>query len=169
MIRIIDVVLGAGRAATAAGTEEDPFREDDVLAEAQVLGVIGLPGADAAALLLDLRTALQLDEGNTGLLVARGGALIDVDGSGIGVPPRALPIMTSSTVQAQQRAVIRLETHPGGSFAIGGAQLAFHVLGVPSIPDVPPDYTEPGWSWTTVHLPQWNSGCELLTTALFPE
>lgn len=169
MIRVIDVVLGAGRAVAAAGAGEDPFREDGVLAETQVVGVISVPGADVAGLLLDLRTALQLDEGNAGLLVARGGALIEADASGVGVPPQALPVVASSTFQDRGRATVRLATHPAGSFTVGGAKLSFHVLDVSSIPDVPPDYTDPDWSWTSDQLPQWGSGCEILTTALVPE
>lgn len=52
--------------------EMDPLTEDDALQEAQLLDVRFDALRSTVGLLFELRTALQLREANTGLLVARG-------------------------------------------------------------------------------------------------
>lgn len=56
----------------AAMPEMDPLTEDDALQEAQLLDVRFNALRSTAALLFELRTALQLREANTGVLIVRG-------------------------------------------------------------------------------------------------
>jgi hypothetical protein len=49
----------------------DPLNEEDVLLEATLLSTMGWMLNDSFAFLFDLRTAMYMGQGNTGLLIAR--------------------------------------------------------------------------------------------------
>lgn len=163
MTTILDLVLGGGRALPAISPDEDPLVTDDALLEAQVIGLLNMAAADVVAVLLDLRMAMQLDTGSAGLLVARGAVRASFDYSlGIDNPPAALPVLSSVSRVDGRRVSIRLEIYPAGELLLSGFEAEAFMLGVPGMPEGVPDYTEPGWSWSSSLIPQWQSECEVL-------
>lgn len=160
---LLDLVLGTSGDWDAADPYEDLLATDDIWLEAQVLSLLSVTGADVAAVLLDLRTAMQIDIGGAGLLVARGSVTASLDyAAGIGAPPTALPVLSSVLGLVNGRKSIRLETYPTGALVISGVELQAFVCDIPRMPEVPPDMTGPGWSWTSPAMPQWRSDCEVL-------
>ncbi|GGM20744.1 hypothetical protein ACFQBY_01660 [Promicromonospora citrea] len=162
-MRLLDLVLGGNGNWNAADPDEALLAIDDIWLEAQVVSLLSVPGADVAAVLLDLRSAMQIDTGGAGLLVARGRVTAAIEGaSGTGTLPTVLPVVSSAISDVGGRKSALLETFPSGALSLSGSRLEGYVCDVPGMPDVPPDMTEPGWSWMSSAIPQWNSECEVL-------
>ena len=72
MIIVEELLWSPGRRGHVALPEADPLREPDALQEAQLLAARVEALSSTVGLLFELRTAMQLREANTAILVARG-------------------------------------------------------------------------------------------------
>lgn len=142
-MRITDFVRGGARARAAVpGLAMDPLRESGALQEAQVVDLRFDAVGNIVVVLFELRQALQLDEGNTAVLVADGVCGLSWSG-----PPRetvltAWPILGS--VPSIENGLFTLTAFlwPNGHLAVTAEQAAFFVGDVPGLPEAPPDYTD---------------------------
>ena len=109
--------------------EMDPLTEDDALQEAQVLDVRFDALTGVVGILFELRQALQLEEANTGVLVARG--VRELTWSG----PRRDTALTawsigSSVPQAKDRLFslsLVMWPHPGARLSLTAESAALDV------------------------------------------
>lgn len=123
--------------------EMDPLTEEDALQEAQVLDVRFDAVAGVAGILLELRQALQLQEANTGVLVAYG--VRELTWSG---PSRETALTAWSIGSSVPRTKDRLFAlhlvmwpHPGAQLSMTAETATFFVGDVPGLTEAPPDYT----------------------------
>jgi hypothetical protein len=141
----------------AAKPEMDPLTEEDVLQEAQLLDVRFDTLRSTVGLLFELRTALQLREANTGVLIARGVRQLFWT---------AEPRSTSRTAWAVGGSIPRIEDRlfgltlgmwPGAQLELRAESAAFFVGDVPGLDEAPPNYG--AYDEATVHtqLAGWHS------------
>lgn len=150
------------RAHGVAGPEADPLIEEDALQEAQLLDVRFDVLTCTVGLLFELRTALQLREANTGVLVAHGVRELSWTG-----PERATE-MTAWTVGGSTPRVERglfglvagMWPAPGARLGLRARSAAFFAVNVPGLDDAPPDYTDHDRMSVRAHLAGWNSPFE---------
>lgn len=140
-------VLNATRASArkyAGLPEMDPLTEQDALQEAQLLDVRLDAVRGQLGILFELRTALQLREPNTGVLVARGVRQFEWN-----APPRAT-VRTAWSVGGSRvdnrgglfRLDLGLWPGPGAGLALTAESALFMSGDVQGLSEVPPDYTE---------------------------
>lgn len=67
---IFDLIIKGGGVSNTPPSP-DPLHEEDVFVEATLLSMLTTMLNDSVALLFDLRTSLFLNQGNTGVLIAR--------------------------------------------------------------------------------------------------
>jgi hypothetical protein len=136
--------------------EMDPLTEDDALMEAQVLDVQLDALRRRVAVLFELRLALQLREGNTGLLIADGVTAFEWDAA-----PRATARTAWNVVGSVARAAggileIRLGMLPQAELLLRARSAAFYSGDVPGLLEIP-DYGEASDSELVARLAQWES------------
>lgn len=128
--------------ASSTFPEMNPLTEDDALQEAQLLGVRFDALTLTAGLLFELRTAMQLREANTGVLIAHGVTALSWSG------PRRSTGLTAWTIGGstprQQHGVLRLDLGmwpaPGAQLALSTESATFLAVNVAHLEAAPPDY-----------------------------
>lgn len=148
--------------AYGARPEMDPLTEDDALREAQLLDVRFDALTLTVGLLFELRMALQLREGNTGVLVARG-----VRGLSWSGPSRETGLTAwtvGGSVPGPDQGLFCLQLGmwpaPGAQLSLLAESAAFFAVGVPGLSEVPPDYTDLDRQQVSVEIADWNSNFE---------
>ena len=156
------LVLDPGLRRYASLPEMDPLTEDDALQEAQVLDVRFEALTGVVGILFELRQALQLQEANTGVLVARG--VRELAWSG---PPRETVMTAWSVGRSVPTARDRLFglslvmwPHPGARLTLTAESAAFFVGEVPGLSAAPPDYTQEDLAAVAAELAGWDSPFE---------
>ncbi|MEV6263260.1 hypothetical protein AB0M42_21260 [Streptomyces sp. NPDC051784] len=147
MVRVHDLVVRADESAPGphGGTSwPDPLREPDALREAQLLECRVSQLTSTASLLFELRTALQIDEGNAALLVMRGLRSLDWTAGAAPRGPTARTVVSGVPGRLDDLFRAEFSFHPDSRLEILGERAEFYVLEAQGIGDVPPDYTEPG-------------------------
>lgn len=159
-MRVDDLLrLDAGLSRYAALPEMDPLTEEDALQEAQLLDVRLDARTGVVGVLFELRSALQLREGNTGVLVASG--VREVAWAG----PRRDTALTAwsvgSSVPGPRNGLFGLSLvlwpHPGARLQVTSEAAAFFVGQVPGLPEVPPDYLDLGPTQLADEVAHWGS------------
>lgn len=156
MTTIQEFARGAWRRELGSKPEMDPLTEDDALMEAQVLDVRLDTMRGRVAVLLELRLALHLREGNTGLLLGEGVTAFEWDAA-----PRDTARTAWSVVGSVAHAVngileIRLGMLPRAELLLRAKSAAFYSGDVPGLLEIP-DYGEASESELSSKLPQWAS------------
>ncbi|MFG2428521.1 hypothetical protein [Streptomyces sp. NPDC048590] len=121
----------------------DPLREPDALREAQLLECRVSQLTSTASLLFELRTAMQIDEGNAALLVMRGLRSLDWTAGTAPEGPTARTVVSGVPGRLDDLFRAEFSFFPDSRLEILGERAEFYVLEAQGIGDVPPDYTEP--------------------------
>lgn len=159
--------LDAGMRRDATLPEMDPLTEEDALQEAQLLDVRLDAKAGVVGVLFELRTALQLREGNAGVLVASG--LRDL----VWERPRRDTTLTAwSVVSSVPRSRdglfgLSLWFWPDARLRLTSEAAAFFVGQVPGLPEAPPDYHDRSLKEVANEVPQWGSTFVPLSAVYF--
>jgi hypothetical protein len=165
MTTLADLLTGSAAVDGRPEPDPNPLTEDDALQEAQLLSVRFGAVTGAAGLLFELRTALQLDEGNTGLLVAHG--VRELVWSAPERDGRTAWTVGGSTVVRRPRFELELGLwpSPGAQLRLAAERAAFFIGDVPSLGDAPPDYGEDDEAAIRAALADWDSPFELAGAA----
>jgi hypothetical protein len=112
------------------------------------------------ALLFELRMALQIEGGNTGVLIARG-----VQDLRWTAPPRstartAWNVLGSSLVSRDDPARLDLQMWPQAELSLQASSAVFIVGNVPGLGEIPPDYVSDDEATIRVGLADWHSHFE---------
>lgn len=163
MMKIDDLLnLDPNLRKHASLPEMDPLTEDDALQEAQVLDVRFHALAGVVGVLFELRQALQLQEANTGILVADG--VRELTWSG---PSRDTDLTAWSVGSSVPSANGRLFSmnlvmwpHPGAHLSLTAESAAFFVGEVPGLSKTPTDYSDYDRALVVGEVASWESWFE---------
>ncbi|WP_432104912.1 hypothetical protein [Streptomyces sp. bgisy091] len=149
MVRVNDLVVREDESAPAPGPHggtswPDPLREPDALREAQLLECRVSQLTSTASLLFELRTAMQIDEGNAALLVMRGLRSLDWTAGAAPEGPTARTVVSGVPGRLDDLFRAEFSFFPDSRLEILGERAEFYVLEAQGIGDVPPGHTEPG-------------------------
>lgn len=145
----------------AAMPEMDPLAEDDALQEAQLLDVRFDAIRSTAGVLFELRTALQLREANTGVLILRGVRALAWT-SGSRETERTAWTVGGSVVTSRDRLFgleLGLWPAPGAQLTLVSESAAFLVGDVPGLDRIP-DYLNDDEVTIRAQLASWQSELE---------
>lgn len=156
MTTIQEFAEGPWRREYGSKPEMDPLTEDDALMEAQVLDVRFDALRSRVAVLFELRLALQLREGNTGLLIADGVTAFAWDSA-----PRKTARTAWNVVGSVGRATggsfeMRLGMLPQGDLLLRARSAAFYSGDVPGLVEIA-DYGEASEPELYAKLARWES------------
>lgn len=146
----------------ASMPEMDPLTEEDALQEAQVLDVRFDALARVVGILFELRQALQLQEANTGVLVAHGVRELTWAGPGRDTTLTAWSV-GSSVPQARDQLFglnLVMWPHPGAQLSLTAESAAFFAGDVPGLAEAPPDYTDRDRAELGHEIACWDSSFE---------
>ncbi|MEY9212450.1 hypothetical protein NI17_005570 [Thermobifida halotolerans] len=138
----------------------------DALQEAQLLDSQVCHLTSTAALLFELRTSLQIDLGNSALLVVRGLASFNWNSPTNRLPLAALTVVSSVPGRLDGFFHGKFGFFPEGELVVVGDLAEFYVLEVEGIGDVPPDYSSMDLKRIQGSLPSWSSACALLQASI---
>jgi hypothetical protein len=146
----------------------DPLTEEGALQEAQLLDVRFDAMSGIIAVLFELRLALQLREGNTGVLVARGVRELSWEGRQRSAALTAWSVGSSSPSAENGLFGLSLVMwpHPGARLSLIAEAAAFYAGDVPGLPEVPPDYGQGDRRAVFSEVANWSSPFEP-TSAVF--
>lgn len=119
----------------------DPTLDTDALQEAQLIGLQLDARLGVLALIFDMRVAISLRQGNTGLLVVRGARQIVWEAESRSTTSTAWNVMSSSTVWQQGGLKFDLQLWPDAILSALGDSAQYFALDAKGIGLVPPDYT----------------------------
>lgn len=162
MITIEDLLLPDSQWREYASMPEmDPLTEDDALQEAQLLEVRFDALRSTAALLFELRSALQLREANTGVLILRGVQTLTWT-SGPRETERTAWTVGGSVVTSTDRRFgleLGLWPAPGAQLTLSAESAAFLAGDVPGLDRIP-DYLDDDELTIRAQLASWRSAFE---------
>ena len=162
-MKIDDLLLSdPGLRTYASMPEMDPLTEDDALQEAQLLDIRFDAKSGVLGLLFELRTALQLQEANTGVLIATGVRELAWFGPRRDTTVTAWSIGSSAPRPKDRLFVLSLVMwpHPGAQLTLTAESAAFFIGNVPGLPEAPPDYTRLDRHEVSAEIAGWNSPFE---------
>ena len=141
-----------------ARLEMDPLTEEDALQEAQLLDVRFDALRSTAGILFELRTALQLRDSNTGVLVTWGTRELEWSSGDQSPLPRFAWVITASTVERTHRLLkLRLiGPRPQNELRILAESAAFFAGDVQGLGRIP-DYVSADESTLRSSLANWTS------------
>lgn len=160
MITIEDLLLSDSRwREYASQPEMNPLTEDDALQEAQLLDVRFDALRSTVGLLFELRSALQLREANTGVLIARGVQELSWSAAGKRSTDRTAWTVGGSVISNADR-LFRLELGmwpaPGAQLRLVAESAAFFAGDVPGLDRIP-DYVVDDEATIRANLAGWHS------------
>ncbi|MEU3826596.1 hypothetical protein GT045_05625 [Streptomyces sp. SID486] len=163
MTRIEDLFTAQEYRRAPEAAAWDPFAQDDVLHDTQLLDARVCPTANRAALLFDMRTASYFPTGNAALVVVRGLQAFHWTGAAQSLPLMAFSVM-SSRMSAVSGGGLRmdLEFFPDGEFSVSGERADFYLLEVRGISEAPPNYVDSRLDEVRHALPWWDGDCTVL-------
>ncbi|WP_136028685.1 hypothetical protein [Microbacterium sp. PF5] len=154
--------LLSAETAGAAKHESPHVRDEDAFLEAQVNAVLFDAITSTLGILWDLRTALHLDETNTGLLVVRGVELLEWSG---GTDQQRMSWKVGgSTVQSLGAGLeVHLALTPGADLRVRGRSAVFHSLDVVALGEIP-DFGSHTDQEVRSMSPRWDSAARVVRT-----
>jgi hypothetical protein len=163
MMTLEDLLLGPLPGAMLTSPAMDPLREAGALQEAQLLDIRLAVTTSTVGLLFEMRTALQLREGNTAVLVGYQVQALDWTAE-------PMPRMTAWTVVGSQPTDegLTLDFYPTAHLRLVAGGSAFYVIDVPRIGNVPPSYVEDDAAAIHAGLPHWSSPFSPLHATYIP-
>ena len=141
-----------------APPDPDPLVEPDALQEAQLLGIKFDATTGALGVLFDLRTALELRNANTGLLVARG--VWEVSWLSTSRPTDLTAWTIGSSLPGSGGMKFSMWPAPGAQFSFKSTAMLFTCGDVPHLNDAPPNYLDLDASSVQGQLASWESEFE---------
>ena len=140
----------------AAQPEMDPLTEDDALQEAQLLDVRFDALHATVGLLFELRTALQLREANTGVLVARGVRELSWTAKPRSTKRTAWAVMSSTPDVSDRLFGLKVGMSPDARLWLKAESAAFFTGDVLSLDRIP-DYSGDDETTIRSNLAGWRS------------
>lgn len=141
-MRLRDLLTGNVMGALVGSPEVDPLTERDALQEARLNEVIFDAVNRRAALLFDLRGALQLRMADTGLVVLGGVEGLSWNSKWRRTTRTAWNVVGSLPANEDGVINLRLFFFPDGELTVVARSAAFYAGDVPGLPDVPPDFAD---------------------------
>lgn len=141
----------------AAQPEMDPLTEDDALQEAQLLDVRFDALRSTAALLFELRLALQLREANTAVLLAHGVRKLSWTAESRSTARTAWNVLGSTPSTTDGVFSLALLIWPRAQLRLSAIRAAFVAGDVPGLDGPPPDYTSDDEATIQAGLAGWRS------------
>ncbi|QIS06237.1 hypothetical protein F5X71_31550 [Nocardia brasiliensis] len=134
----LESLLSGDHVRAAEVVQWNPLVTEDLLLEACVLDIRYMPHIASVGLLLDLRTALQIDEGNTGLLVIEQALDLKI----LTERPHGLKVSTIvgsvPHVSFPMGYSIEIACMPSSLISVSGERAYFHVGDVDGIGEAQP-------------------------------
>lgn len=141
--------------------EADALAEVDALLEAALLEVRFDATTSSAWLLFDCRGAVQLEMGNTAVVVVRGVTALQWHaGSGLGRTWRA--VMGWQPVSAPDTFSCTVELSPGSRLQVNGDAAEFYVGDIPGGDAAPPNFMTASDEEIRAGMAQWTSDFEVV-------
>ncbi len=139
--------------------------EDDVLTETTLLNLMYCPLYSVAALLLDLRTSLSFDKGNTGLIVFRKvNRIIFDDSFNQPLPVPYVWTIGDSRVSQTEQGVEFLLPFMDGKMQVIAQKIEFYVGSVKDIGEIATSLDE-GITDYIQSIPKWESDFEVIASS----
>lgn len=134
--------IGVKFTTTLPSPPDNPFIDPAALQESQVTEVLVDAIHQRMTVVLELRTSLQFDESNTGVLIAYGlrQFVWTVPDRGTHRTAWTVGRMNARPANDQYSARVELWPDPGAHFEFAAAYAVFLAGNVPGLPDAPPDY-----------------------------
>ncbi len=139
--------------------EFDPLTEDDALVEAQLLDVRFDALRLTAGLLFELRTALQIDDANTGVLILRGVRTLTWEAVSRDTALTAWTVSGSVVRNADRLFGLELGLWMGALLTLSAEHAAFVAGDVPGLKHIP-DYVNDKDCTIRAQLASWRSPFE---------
>ncbi|RLK60071.1 hypothetical protein [Actinokineospora cianjurensis] len=155
-MRIRDLLVGA-QARAVGGIEDTYLLEQDSLQEVELVDAwLDLPWS-TLALLVDLRGALQLDEGSAGLILLSGVRNLNWQFPGDRWNPMPR-LIVSSAFEIGERVTASLGMiSGGGDIELQAQRCSFWTGDIPGLPEVRPPYGEASRQEIDRDTPAWDS------------
>lgn len=156
-MRIVDLLGSSERRSFAAAPEADALTEDGALVEAALLDIRYAPVSGVLWLLFDCRGALQIEAGNTAILVLTSVRAFRWEGAAAG--PRAWRAVTDWRVRPMDRHSLEVVAfmEPAASLRVAFGAGEFFVGDVPGCDDAPPNFITASDEDLRVGIQRWES------------
>lgn len=158
-VKIQEMLRDSARRQFAAQPESDALIEADALREAQLLDVHVDVLRSTVYLLFDCRGALQIEMGNTAIIVARGLERISWNGSPRG-PRTAWSVVGWEPRLDAGRWLLASDFFPLARLELSASTAEFYVGDVPGCDGPPPDYTDADDETVRAGIASWESTFE---------
>jgi len=156
-----ELLLDSARREFAAAPEADALVEAGALQEAALLDIRLNMVTSSAWLLFDCRGALQIEMGNTAVVVVRDVQSVQWSGGSRG--PRTWRAVLGWTPRIVDGSLsLTADVSPGGLLEVVGKAGEFYVGDVPGCDDAPPDFVSASDAEVRSGLAQWSSEFELV-------
>lgn len=159
MITVEELLQPSPELRNLAQPDMDPLTEDDALQEAQLLDIRVDALRLTVGLLFDLRSALQLREANTGVLVAHGVRELTWSAGSRDTDLTAWTV--GGSVTHNERGLFGLKLgmwpSPGAHLSLIAERAAFLAGDIPGLPETPPNYGDDDETTIRAGLAHWGS------------
>jgi hypothetical protein len=156
-----DLLRTDGPLPSVGVSNMDPFAEEGLFAEAQLMEAKFDASRAVLGLLIDLRPAFQFDAGNTCVLVAYGVTALHWDSEQRQTKRTAWNILGSELTAAQHGFALSMGCYPDAKLLVVAESFSyFNCLSV-DLPEHGPDYTQDE-AMVLPSIPTWESNIELL-------
>jgi hypothetical protein len=154
---MIRALADAQMLGISASPEMDPLTQEGALLETQLLDIWINTLTSTAGLLFDLRTALELLEGNAAAIFLYG-----VEGFQWAAEPRttgrtAWNVIGSTPAFIGDRFTVSLGFSPDATLDVVARGARFYLGNVPGLPPTPPDFTQDDEETIRAGMPVWES------------
>src|SRR4051794_21274053 len=145
----------------AVHADIDPLRDSDALQESQLLDVRFDAVSSTIGILLELRTALQMIEGNTAVLVARGVREFAWSAGSRSTDRTAWNVVGSESRIVGQLITLEFDFVPNAGTRLVAETAAFYAGDVASLAEQLPDYQMDDDATIQANLASWRSSFSL--------
>ena len=158
MSRIEELFLAGDSLPRADGSiEMDPLREADALQESQLVDLRLEAVSATAGLLFDLRTALQLQAGNSAVLLAEGVRQLTWSAEPRSTHWTAWNVVGSRTEVDGSTITLALDFFPNAGLTLIARRIQFWVGNVAALDEAPPDFADDPPAAVRAGLVSWQS------------
>ncbi|GLW91988.1 hypothetical protein [Actinokineospora globicatena] len=155
-MKIRDLLVGA-QPKSVGGVEDGYLLEEDSLQEVELVDVWVDTTWASVALLVDLRGALQLDEGNVGVVLLSGIRDLNWRFPGEQWVPMARTIIDSSFEVGTSITASVGMTAGGGTIGLRARRCSIWTGDIPGMSEAPPNYVEDPRDAVDRETPAWDS------------
>lgn len=157
MATVESIVHSALHQSPIGSTDWDPLRIEDLLQECALLDVRHFTSSSIIGILLDLRTALQLDIGNTALVVIGGVSDYSWVSDTVEADTMMRTVVGSYPTMSATEYKLELACSPRSAFQVKGKWASFFEGTVRSIGESQPDLTSVDPTTLASGFPNWQS------------